>query len=58
MAIYTKYMANIVIAYDALVVRGVTVKMLYMWDEKFEFSGRLFASLTQPFRIASPFGGV
>ena len=34
MAIYTKYMANIVIAYDALVVRGDTVKILYMWDEK------------------------
>ena len=58
MAIYTKYMANIVIAYDALVVRGDTVKILYMWDEKSKFSGRGFASLTQPFKKASPFGGV
>ena len=49
------YMANIVIAYDALVVWGLTVKILYMGDEKWKFSGGLFASLTQPFRIASPF---
>ena len=34
MELYTKYMVNIVIAYDALVVRGVTVKILYLWDEK------------------------
>ena len=34
MEFYTKHMANIVIAYDALVVRGVTVKILYLWDVK------------------------
>ena len=34
MACYTKYMANIDIAYDALVVRGITVKILYLRNEK------------------------
>ena len=34
MACYTKYMANIDIAFYALVVRGVTVKILYLWNEK------------------------
>ena len=48
-------MAYIVIAYDAFVARGVTVKFLDKWYQKLKFSGGLFASLTQPFRIASPF---
>ena len=49
------YMANIVKTCDTLVVRGVTVKILYKWDEKWKCSAQLFASLTQPFRIASRF---
>ena len=48
-------MANIVIANDALVARGVTVNFLDKGYEKLTNFGGLLALLTQPFRIASPF---